>query len=149
MRGEIETMVRQRNIQRVSFVGEVSGDEKYAFLSSADVCVLPSHTENFGITVAEALACGTPVIASKGTPWQGVELNRCGYWVDCDVETLAKTLKRMLVLGETERQEMGVRGREWIMRDFEWGAVGVKLKTTYEWLIGQDSLQMPDWVRKN
>ena len=149
MRGEIETMVRQRSIQRVSFVGEVSGEEKYAFLASADICVLPSHTENFGITVAEALACGTPVIASKGTPWQGVEANRCGCWVDCDVATLAKTLKSMMVLRESERREMGSRGREWIMRDFEWMAVGLKLKTTYEWLIGQDSLPMPDWVRND
>lgn len=73
IRGELEKYIAEHKIPRVRFVGEINGPAKYEFLSAADLYVLPSHTENFGVTVAEALACGTPVIVSKGTPWQGVE----------------------------------------------------------------------------
>jgi len=53
----------------VKFVGSVYGEEKWRMLRSADVFVLPSRSENFGIVVAEALACGVPVICTKGAPW--------------------------------------------------------------------------------
>ena len=76
IRTELEQYIADHKIPRVTFVGEINGPAKYEFLSMADLYVLPSHTENFGVTVAEALACGTPVIVSKGTPWQGVET--CG-----------------------------------------------------------------------
>ena len=73
VRGELEKYIAEHKVPRVKFVGELNGQAKYDFLSAADLYVLPSFTENFGVTVVEALACGTPVIVSKGTPWQGVE----------------------------------------------------------------------------
>jgi len=54
----------------VTFSEPVFGAEKFAFLASADLFVLPTRNENFGIVVAEALACGVPVITTKGAPWQ-------------------------------------------------------------------------------
>lgn len=145
IRGYLEEMVADRKIPRVSFVGEINGQSKYEFLSAADIYVLPSHTENFGITVAEALACGTPVIASQGTPWQGVERERCGRWVPIGVEPLAAALKKMMVMDNDERRYMGERAREWMARDFSWKGIGAKMKEAYEWLLGQGD--RPEWVR--
>lgn len=68
IRSALEAYIADHKVPRVRFVGEINGSGKYNFLSAADVYVLPSHTENFGVTVVEALACGTPVIVSKGTP---------------------------------------------------------------------------------
>ena len=103
-----------------------------------------SHTENFGASVVEALSVGTPVLTTKGTPWRGVVENRCGWWVENSVEQIAETLKQIVAMPQSELLEMGVRGREWMCRDFSWDAVGVKMKVAYEWLVkGEDR---PDYV---
>ena len=145
VRTELETLIVDRRIPRVSFVGEIKGNAKYVFLAKADVYVLPSLTENFGVTVAEALAIGKPVIATQGTPWQGLEYERCGKWVPIGVEPLAAALKTMMTMSDEERMAMGVRGREWIRRDFSWKGVGTKMKAAYEWLLGQGD--RPEWVK--
>ncbi len=133
---ELKGIVAERHVPRVSFVGEINGHAKYEFLAGADVYVLPSDTENFGVTVAEALASGTPVIASRGTPWQGLEQERCGRWVPIGVEPLAAALKEMMAMSDEERAAMGARGREWIRRDFSWKSIGAQMKAAYEWLLG-------------
>ena len=69
--------------------------EKVDFFVNADLFVLPSHNENFGLVYVEALAAGTPVVASKNTPWEEVEDANCGKWVNnCVVET-AKAMIEM------------------------------------------------------
>ena len=108
--------------------------------------MLPSDTENFGVTVAEALASGTPVIASQGTPWQGLERERCGSWVPIGVEPLAIALKEMMAMSDEERTVMGARGREWIRRDFSWKGIGAKMKAAYEWLLAPEKVVKPLWV---
>ena len=142
---ELKGIVAERRLPRVSFVGEINGHAKYEFLANADIYVLPSDTENFGVTVAEALASGTPVIASQGTPWQGLEREKCGRWVPIGVEPLAMALKELMAMSDEERAVMGNRGREWMRRDFSWRGIGLKMKTAYEWLLGNGD--KPEWVR--
>jgi len=107
-------------VEQVRFVGHVDGHRKTALFTEADILILPSFTENFGLVVAEALAHGVPVIASTNTPWKRVEEMQCGLWVDNDPETLAKALERMAVM---PLAEMGARGREWMSREFSWASV--------------------------
>ena len=130
----LNAIIAERKIPRVRLVGEISGAAKYEFLSSVDLYVLPSHTENFGVTVAEALACGTPVVVSKSTPWGGVVANRCGWFAANDVDTLAATLDEAMGAPRETLREMGARGRDWIRRDFSWEGVGREMLTAYEWL---------------
>jgi glycosyltransferase involved in cell wall biosynthesis len=67
---EIKARVERRGLAgAVTFGGPRYGDEKVAVMQAADLFVLPTHSENFGIVVAEALACGVPVITTKGAPW--------------------------------------------------------------------------------
>ena len=140
----LEEMIARHEIPNVRFVGELHGEEKYIFLRDADICVLPSHTENFGITAAEALACETPVIATKGTPWSGLSVNSCGWWVEDALEPLTMALKSAVALPRSELMRMGSRGREWMRRDFSWDSIGAKMKASYEWLVnGGDR---PDYV---
>ena len=69
--------------QRISFIDFLRGREKDELLSSATITVLPSHSENFGVVVVEALSRYTPCIASKGTPWSELIDTGSGFWVDC------------------------------------------------------------------
>ncbi len=114
--------------KRVEFVGEVFEEKKEALFAQSDVVLVPSHTENFGIVVAESLAHGVPVIASKGTPWIGLETNRCGLWVDNDPESLATAIRKICTL---PLQEMGQRGREWMEKDFSWDSVSGEMLALY------------------
>ena len=147
VRDELVRYVSERKLPRVRFVDELAGQAKFDFLASADLYVLPSMTENFGITIAEALACGTPVVVSKGTPWPGVVENGCGWWVENEPEVLAQTLVKAMALSNEERARMGEAGRKWIERDFSVRGVGEKMKAAYEWLLDPDHVRRPAWVK--
>ena len=99
-----------RDTTSIEFAGFVAGREKFERLASLTALVVASDFENFGMIVTEALSVGTPVIASKGTPWQSLEDERCGWGVDNDVNTLADTIAHALSLSEDEVREMGRRG---------------------------------------
>ncbi len=105
---------------RVTFSGYVQGERKEKAFDDADVCVVPSHNENFCMVVVEALAHGVPAIASTGTPWAELEDKGCGLWVDNTPQNLAAAIRRVQGMNLTE---MGCRGREWMERDFTWEAV--------------------------
>lgn len=96
----------------VKFTGGVYGDSKWELFRHADVFVLPTHSENFGIVVAEALACGTPVITTKGTPWQELETDGCGWWTEIGTEALIAALRKFLALSDGEIERMGRNGRK-------------------------------------
>ena len=103
---------------RVEFVGSVYGEAKFDLYRDADLFVLPTHSENFGIVVTEALACGTPVITTKGTPWEELETRHCGWWTDIGTEPLVKALKDFLSLNETQLEVMGRNGRKLVEEQY-------------------------------
>jgi glycosyltransferase involved in cell wall biosynthesis len=119
---------------RVKMVGEVTGDAKERLFYDADIAIVPSHTENFGMVVAEALAHGVPVIASKGTPWKRVEEIGCGLWVDNDPASLAKAIDQM---SQMPLHEMGERGRKWMEQEFSWSLVAKRMIQVYESILVQ------------
>jgi glycosyltransferase involved in cell wall biosynthesis len=130
---ELKIKVTQSGLtEQVNFLGNVSSDAKRHLFGSSDLAVFPSHSENFGMAVAEALAHAVPVIASRGTPWEAVEREGCGLWINNDAATLAGAIQRMSTMPLTE---MGCRGREWMRREFGWQQVANKMVKTYERLV--------------
>ena len=93
------------------FIGPVHGEEKWKLYQQADVFVLPTHSENFGIVVAEALASGTPVITTTGTPWEELNTHHCGWWVPVGTQSLVEALKEFLRCKDNELESMGKQGR--------------------------------------
>jgi glycosyltransferase involved in cell wall biosynthesis len=128
-------MVGTLGLRRVSFGGPIYGEEKFTAYREADVFVLPSLNENFGLTVAESLACGTPVIASRSAPWSGLEDEACGWWVEPDVGPLANALADAMSLPRIRLKALGANGRAWMVRDFSWDNVALEMSRLYDWLI--------------
>lgn len=129
-RTSLRQLVASLNLEgRVSFAGEVKGEAKLAAFAAADVCVVPSFTENFGMVVAESLAHGVPVVVSKGAPWEQVEKFGCGLWVENTPEKLATALAR---IGAQDLASMGMRGRQWMQTGFGWDSVARRMYEQYQ-----------------
>ncbi len=118
----------------VRYVGAVTGDDKWRLLASSGVFVLPSHTENFGVAVAEALACGTPVVVSRNCPWRLVEEHGAGYWVENTPENVAKALLAIL-RDPALASRMGAAGIE-LARAYSWQGLGRKMAEWYREVLG-------------
>lgn len=123
---------------KVDFVGEVCGARKWDLFRSADFFVLPTHTENFGMVIAEALAVGTPVITTQGAPWQCVEECGCGRWMSMGAENLALGLVEMMRKTSKERQAMGLRGRQMIEERFSANRVAERMYQQYKELLKEE-----------
>lgn len=141
---ELKQLAGSLDLQRVNFSGSLFGAEKSNAYFGAELFVLASHSENFGMVVAEALAHGCPAIVSKGAPWAGLETEGCGWWVEHDVATLTQTLDKAMALPPERLAEMGLKGREWMQREYGWESVAEKMEAAYRWLL--DGGTMPPCV---
>lgn len=141
----LRALAARLRLERLIFSGPIYGSKKSAAYTDADLLVLPSHSESFGMVVAEALAHATPVVTTSGTPWEGVEREGCGWWVEKDEDTLAETLRNAMALPAEDLVSMGGRGRAWMERDFSWPVVGRQIMETYRWL--RDGGSHPSCVR--
>lgn len=83
---------------KIQFLGQIEAEAKQRLYAGAYFSILPSHTENFGNVVIESLAQGTPVIASRGTPWQILETEKAGFWTSNTPDELAAAIDRALNL---------------------------------------------------
>ena len=117
----------------VQWLGGVYGDRKWELIREADLLVLPTHSENFGIVVAEAMASGTPVLTTKGTPWNVLNTEHCGWCVDVNVEAIKSALRSFVASSEDELQQMGLRGRRLVEENYDTRSIAreyVKLYTS-------------------
>lgn len=137
---------KRLNCDRVEFTGEMSGDTKFRYLAESSLFVLPTHSENWGIAVAEALACGIPAICTTGAPWQGLESFHCGKWIELSEENLKKSLLEMMLLPSKQLDEMGRNGQAWVKRNFSWDEIAHKTAMTFEWLLHPESVPCPEYV---
>ncbi len=91
-----------------------------------------SASENFGIAIAEALSSCVPVICTKGTPWESVQSEKCGWWIDDDIESIDLALTEALSLCIDDLIAMGVRGRCFIAREYSWESVSSRMLQEYQ-----------------
>lgn len=122
---------------RVIFHGHVDGAQKTAAFHAAGLCVVPSYTENFCLVVAEALAHGTPVVASTGTPWAELEARQCGYWVDNAPESLAAVIQKAM---RQDLAAMGWEGRQWMIEEFDWKQRAKEMVAQMRKMVGKSRL---------
>ena len=110
----METWARDLGLRRVHFLGEVVGQAKWEAFGAADLFVLPTRSENFGIAIAEALAAGTPVITTHGAPWGELNSRGCGWWIPDNEAELEATLRQAMARPRAELKAQGALGRKWV-----------------------------------
>lgn len=136
---DLKRFAQEKNVCHLfEFVGGIYGNKKWDLYQRSDLFVLPTHSENFGIVVAEALASGTPVITTKGTPWEDLETYHCGWWTEIGTEGTVGALKDFLQKDEKELEEMGRKGRKLIEEKYSNKKIAKDMVKLYESLINKN-----------
>lgn len=132
---KMQVLAKTLKLQRVEFTGPRYGADKWNIYRAAELYVLPSPSENFAVSVAEALMAGTPVIATKGAPWEKLEAKQAGWWIDIGEAPLQQAMEHALRLAPHELGKTGLRGRDWMLHDFGWSQIGRDMTKLYHWLL--------------
>jgi len=136
---ELISLVHQLNLEdKVIFKGHLEGEEKEKVFATSYALILASETENFGNVVVESLNQGTPVIASKGTPWQILEEYSAGLHVLNDPESLSKAIDSVLLLDEDKYQQMRYNSYKLIDENFKVDTQIYKWIDVYKSLLNEN-----------
>jgi len=118
-----------------TITGFVTGELKAALLQDADLFVLPSYYENFGIAVAEAMVAGTPVVISDQVHiWEEVKGAEAGWVCPCEVEALTEVLREALQ-DVGERQRRGVNAQDYALQNYSWDAIALAMIQAYRQIL--------------
>jgi glycosyltransferase involved in cell wall biosynthesis len=118
-----------------TYLGDLNDTDKWAAYRRADLFVLPTYSENFGIVVAEALAASVPVLTTTGTPWKALVDHQCGWWIDPGLNGLVDALPEVLQTSDESLAGMGECGRRYAVETFAWDSIAGQMKLAYEWVL--------------
>lgn len=127
--------------EAISFPGALHGDAKTEAYRQADLFILPSHSESFGMAIAEALAHEVPVLTTTATPWRAILDSKCGWWVDPTVDGIAEGLTQAASCDTATLRTMGEAGRGLIATRFGWPEVAAQFRSAYSDLAAGRTLQ--------
>ena len=128
----IEGMLTQlRTNVATRFFGHQSKNELVSLYRQADLFILPSYTENFGIVIAEALSQGLPVITTNNTPWQEIQDQRAGYIIETSVDQLIASINAFKNNDVAQRTAMSDNALSMI-QDYDWQKLGEIYREMYE-----------------
>lgn len=133
---ELRRIARSIKLQNVIFEDAAYGEAKRRAYRQAEFFVMPTANENFGLTVAEALAEATPVICTIGAPWRGLVEHRCGWWIDHGVVPLQAALLEATATAKDDLIQMGARGQKWVRKEFAWEQIAADMEAVYDWSVG-------------
>jgi len=134
----IRTRIRELRIEeRVRLVGPLRGTDKRNAFAAADLFVLPTLSESFGIVVAEALGAGVPVLTTRGAPWDELPSEGCGWHVEATAAAIADGLRDAVSRPAAELRAMGDKGRHLVTRKYTWSHIAPQTVELYEWLLGR------------
>ncbi len=140
---KIKTLAAKLGINdSLIFLEMVDGPSKWALYNRADLFVLPSYSESFGLVVTEAFACGTPVIATKSTPWEMIAKENAGRYISAEKQAFGNALCEMLNMPTHQRKQMGENGKRIILENYTWQASAQKMAAVYEQVLNGDKIPL-------
>jgi glycosyltransferase involved in cell wall biosynthesis len=130
---QMQQFINDNNVlkDKIHFTGMLNGDAKWGAFYGCDAFVLPSHQENFGIAVAEAMACSKPVlITNKVNIWREIVNGKAGIVNDDTITGITTLLQKWVALAEDEKKELGVNSFKTYQTNFAIEHAALQLKNT-------------------
>lgn len=139
-RAELETLIAKHGLGDViQFAGPLQGEAKERALFGADLFVLPTHSESFGMAIAEALAHGVPVLTTVGAPWPALNEQGMGWRTPISVDGLAGGLAQATAENASVLRAMGAKGRAFVAAEFGWDRVAGQFLATYTTIVAKST----------
>lgn len=130
---KMKNLAKELGIEsQIVWAGMVSEQERIWIMQDCDIYALPSLSENFGISVLEAMFCSKPVLTTTGTPWHELELNNAGVVVNPDVDSIYEGLNRLLNCRVRQLDEMGLNAYRLAKSKYEWSSIAKLLLDKYK-----------------
>ena len=128
----------------IKILPPVFGEAKIKVYQESALFCLPSFSENFGMAIAEAMSCGTPVITTTNCPWNIRNDTKTGWCIDLSVDNLENALREAMGMDANALYDMGQRASKLIYDNFDYRSVTRKTLRLYEWLL--NSGEKPEFV---
>lgn len=122
----------------------VFGDAKTRLYQESALFCLPSYSENFGMVIAEAMSCGTPVVTTTNCPWESLNETKTGWCIDLSVDNLEHALREALSMNGDDLYDMGQKASRFIYDNFDYRSVTRNTLRLYEWLL--NSGEKPEFI---
>ena len=145
LKAVLDTAKSLRISESVKYIGEIEDSEKWAIYRQAQLFMLPTLSENFGVVVPEALSQGVPVITTNAAPWSDLVRYRCGWWVEPTEDHLSLALKEATQTNPTDLADMGRRGIEYARR-YNWETIAEQMKELYEHIVSGKKTPSPHFL---
>lgn len=134
VRGLVERLGLEKSFV---FTGELDDESKWQAYRRADLFVLPTHSENFGIVIAEAAYAGLPVITTTNSPWGELMERHAGWWIDLKQDNLVNAMIAAMKMSDSERVAMGENAHALVVEKYSWDSIAESMVKQYGDLILQ------------
>ena len=128
----------------IKILPPVFGEAKIKVYQESALFCLPSFSENFGMVIAEAMSCGTPVITTTNCPWEILNDTNTGWCIDLSVDNLEHALHEAMGMEANALYDMGQQASKLIFDNFDYRSITRKTLRLYEWLL--NSGEKPEFV---
>lgn len=130
----IKGIIAASGCEDIALMPPIFGPERWDVFTRASIYVLPSYSENFGITIAEALTAGLPVITTRATPWECLAHEGLGWIVDNDVSQLRDALAAAIRLEPSKLEGLRPKAQAYASQHFGWAAIAQRYAEAYDWI---------------